>query len=475
MKTVNILTKIIYTILLLLSIILFGLIIYLNIIPYKYIVPMIIIYLIVLLLMAIVAFKNSFKLWIKISVNIISLVLSGLIITILVYLNTTLNFMDKIKASKYQIEEYYVIVNNDSTYNDIEQLNNKKLGIYDDISGNLDKSLNKLKETVNLEENKYNDFFEASYALMNTEIDVIVLSSSYKAIIEDIIKDFSSKTKIIYTIEIKIENEIENNEVNVTKEAFNIYLSGIDIFGSISLISRSDVNMVITINPNTHKILLTSIPRDYYVQLHGTTGYKDKLTHAGIYGINMSIKTVEDLLEESMDYYARVNFTTLINLVDAIGGIDIYSDTAFTAWGDRDCKFKVGTQHVGGKCALAFARERHAYTEGDRHRVQNQQDVIKAIINKTLSSKTLITKYSKILDSMSSSFQTNMPSNNIYDLINMQLDTMSNWDIESYSLDGTDSSGYTYSSGSELLYVMEPNYESIQIARYKINQIIEGR
>lgn len=209
--------------------------------------------------------------------------------------------------------------------------------------------------------------------------------------------------------------------------------------------------------------------------LHGTSGYKDKLTHAGIYGINMSLETIQDLLDMDINYYVRVNFTTLINLVDAIGGIDIYSDTAFTAWTNPKCIYRVGNMHLNGECALAFARERYAYQEGDRHRVQNQQDVIKAILNKVLSSTTLITKYASILESLSYSFQTNMPSNKIYELVNMQLDSMPSWEIKNYSLNGADSQNYTYSYSAEKLYVMEPDLETVETAKELIDIVEKGK
>ena len=137
---------------------------------------------------------------------------------------------------------------------------------------------------------------------MNQQNDAVLISSAYKDIIADEIEDFDKKTKILYTIQMKVENEVNVKEVDVSDEPFNIYISGIDIYGSISLKSRSDVNMILTINPKTHKILMTSIPRDYYVQLHGTTGLRDKLTHAGIYGINMSIQTIQDILDVDINY-----------------------------------------------------------------------------------------------------------------------------------------------------------------------------
>ena len=164
--------------------------------------------------------------------------------------------------------------------------------------------------------------------------------------------------------------------------------------------------------------------------------------------------------------------TTLISVVDSIGGIDIYSDKTFTAYTDRKCIYKLGNNHLNGKCALAFARERYAYKEGDRHRVLNQQTVLTAILNKTLSSKTLVTKYTSILKSLGNSFQTNIPQDKIYSLINMQLDEMPNWNINTYSLDGTDSKNYTYSYSRNKLYVMEPDYATVEKGKNLINNVI---
>lgn len=473
-KKINLISKIIYAILLIISIILVGIVLKLNVLPLKYLIPLIIVAILVLLGIGFISLNKKFKSWVKIFINFISVILIIIFIIALYYLNTTLNFMDNIKAEEYQIESYYVLVNEDSEYEEIQDIKGKSVGIYEDSNENYSEALKELKNEVKISEKEYNDYLEVGNALIDEEVDVILLSASYKSILEDIISSFETDVKIIYTIEIKVESNIEVNKVDITKEPFNIYISGIDVYGDISSLSRSDVNMVVTVNPVTNKILLTSIPRDYYVQLHGTTGYKDKITHAGMYGVDVSIKTVEELLDQDIDYYVKVNFTTLINLVDAIGGIDIYSDTSFTSAIDRGCRYKVGNMHLNGRCALAFARERYAFIDGDRQRVKNQQKVLTAIMNKTLSSTTLITKYSKILESLGNSFQTNIPTDNVYALINKQLDSMPSWSIDTYSLNGSDKSAPTYSSGSQLLYVMEPDINTVEEAKNKINSVMAG-
>lgn len=471
-KPIIIISSIIFLILLIISIILFGTVIKLNIIPVKFLYILIIGYIVLLIGIGIVSIKNKFKIWFKIFIDIISIIIIAVFSFLLFYLNSTLHFMNKIQAEEYQIENYYVLVNKNSNIKKLEDINT--LGILEKKDDNYTKALKELNDKTNYENKEYNSYIELGEALIDNNIDSILMTASYKDIISEIIEEFNENTNNLYTIELKYENKIEINEKDVIDEPFSIYISGIDIYGDITSVSRSDVNMIMTVNPSTHNILLTSIPRDYYVRLHGTTGYKDKLTHAGLYGINMSIETIEDLLDEDIDYYIRVNFTTLINLVDAIGGIDIYSDTAFRAWTDRSCYYKVGNMHLGGKCALAYARERYAYSDGDRHRVRNQQDVISAIMKKALSSRVLITKYTSILESMGDSFQTNIPSESIYELINKQLELMPSWTFDTYSLNGYDSSNCTYTFGSQRLYVMEPDENTIIEARNKIDACKEN-
>ena len=384
----------------------------------------------------------------------------------------TMNFMDIIGAKDYELENYYIIVLKDS-YNSISEIDGKVVGNYSNDKNYIE-AINKLDKKIDFKEKEFDDFEMASEALLDGEIDALFMSQTHKDMADEQVHGFQYLVDILDTISIKVQSEVVVKDADVTKDSFNIYISGIDVYGDIASVSRSDVNMIVTVNPTTHEVLLTSIPRDYYVQLHGTTGYKDKLTHAGTYGIDMSIATIDDLLEVDINYYVRVNFTTLISMVESIGGIDVYSDKEFKAFTDGKCNYKLGTNHLNGKCALAFARERYAYKEGDRHRVENQQAVLTAILNKTLSSKTIVTKYTGILNSLGSSFQTNMPQDKIYSLVNMQLDKMPSWNITNYSLDGTDGRNYTYSYAGSKLYVMNPDYKTVVKARELIDNLMEN-
>lgn len=468
-KKVDLFSKFMFIIYILISLITIGIIITLNILPIKYILIGLSIYAIITLIFGILLINKNIKKQVKLVVNIICILFIIIFCLVFNYLNKTLNFMDKILAKEYQIEEYYVLALKSSGYENVNQVTNLQIGIYNNDE-NYKKALDELDKKIDFKVKMYDNYVEVATALLENKEEVILMSSSFKIILEEQLDEFEENVKILDTISIKVKNESIAENIDVTKESFNVYISGIDIYGNISLVSRSDVNMIATINPKTHKVLLTSIPRDYYVQLHGTTGYKDKLTHAGLYGINMSVTTLEDLFEIDIDYYVRVNFTTLINLVDSIGGINVYSDKTFTAYTNPSCKYVKGNNKLNGKCALAFSRERYAYQEGDRHRVQNQQDVLTAILTKALSSKTLVTKYSNILESLGDSFQTNIPKDKIYSLVNMQLDEMPSWEIESISVNGRDSSNYTYSYSTGKLYVMEPNMKTVATATAKIKE-----
>ena len=233
------------------------------------------------------------------------------------------------------------------------------------------------------------------------------------------------------------------------------------------------MNQLVVVNPKTNHILLVNTPRDYYVRLAGTIGLKDKLTHAGIYGINKSIDTLEDLYDININHYLRVNFNTLVKVVDVIGGIDVYSDKTFNSFHIKGWTVSKGLNHFNGKEALAYSRERYAYIDGDHHRGRNQQDVITAIINKITTSKVLISKYNSILNVLDGSFQTDISTSGITSFIKYQLDKMPSWKVESIAVSGYNSYNYTYSMGYNYkLYVMEPDYDSIETAKEKIKEVL---
>ena len=256
--------------------------------------------------------------------------------------------------------------------------------------------------------------------------------------------------------------------VDVTSKPFNIYISGMDTTGKITEEARSDVNMIITVNPKTHKVLMTSIPRDYLVELQN--GEKDKLTHTGLMGIDETTSDVEDLLGIKINYYVKVNYNTLKDLVNSIGGITINSDKAFISYIGK-YRFVEGENKLDGAKALAYARERHAYSDGDNHRVRNQQEVLKAIVKKLTGSRTLLTRYNKILKYLAPTMEMNLTRSEVKALVKFQLGKNPKWKFESNSLEGFDAFSTVYSAGNQQLYVMKPDEESIKKARQKIKEI----
>lgn len=265
--------------------------------------------------------------------------------------------------------------------------------------------------------------------------------------------------------------------VSVTDDSYNIYISGIDITGNIDTVSRSDVNMIVTVNPKTHKVLLTSIPRDYLIKLPSANYASDKLTHTGAYGIDDTLGAVENLLGIDMNYYVKVNYSTVLKLVDSIGGIDVNSDYTFTTSGMKNIyTFHKGKNHLNGKQALAFARERHSFSDGDIQRNKNQQKVMQAVLKKVSSSKTLIMKYSDILGGIQDYMKTNFTGEEIRDLIKMQVRDMPNWKITKQNMVGTDSTEFCYSTGTDQeVSVVVPDATSMEKAVTKIKQVESGK
>ena len=404
--------------------------------------------------------------------TIVSMLVIAITVYGMTYINATKNFMSGILAKNFETVTYDVVVNSNGSYNNIHDLYEKNIGYNsNDKYYSLVKFQIRKDVKYNPKEYKAVDDFES--AIINGDIDSVVLSDNRYTMIKEENTEFANNTKVIkqYKVIVKREKKKKTSTKSTTKDAFALYISGIDTYGAISSVSRSDVNILAIVNPKTEKILLVSIPRDYYVQLHGTTGSKDKLTHAGIYGIDMSMNTIGDLLDTNVDYYIRLNFSTLTKSIDLVDGIDVYSDTTFTPWTNKGITITEGVNHMDGSTALAFARERHAYTTGDRHRGENQQAIITAMIKKMTSGK-YVTKYKKILSSLEGTFETSMSYDEITDLFKLQIDKNIDWDITSISLDGSGSYGSTYSMGSRQLYVMIPNQSTVNSAKEQINEYL---
>ena len=401
---------------------------------------------------------------------IIIILLSIINIVGIKYTQNTIKFIDNVTKIKYEKQTYSVIVLN-SNYKEISDLNDKKIGFLS-TNINYDKTTKKLDKKIDFKDNKYEDIGSLIAGIYNNEVDAIVIDEAYLDIIEDNHINFYNESKVIYTFSINVKTKDIVKKVDINKDPFIIYISGSDSRTGVETTARSDVNIVAVVNPKENKILLISIPRDYYVQLHGTTGTKDKLTHAGVYGIEKSITTIEDLLDIDINYYTKVSFNTVINVVDVIDGIDIYSDKTFKPHTNKSCDIYEGDNHLNGECALAFARERYTYLSGDRHRGQNQQAVITAIVDKLSHNPKYLVKYKDILEAIDGSFVTDLTYDEITSLAKYQLSELKEWKVESISLDGTGSMESTYSMGNIKLYVMLPDESTIETAKTKINEYL---
>lgn len=456
--------------------VLLGFICSTNIVPMKYFIILTVLLIIFMAFHGFFVIHKKTRIWILVVIDILAVIFASIQIFACVKIHETMSFLQENLGSKYETNIYNIVVNADSVYKSIADIEGSSVQIVQD-EDDMSSVENALLEKVNVTTD-YVDDVVAALTEVTTDKNKIILvnSGNYDAMV-NMDEDYSAKVRIIDTVSITTEVTIEETGIQVTSEPFVLYLSGIDT-RSNALPSRSlsDVNIILAINPKTRNILMIHIPRDYYVQIHGTTGLKDKLTHAGaIGGVELSMSTIEDLLEIEIPYYLRVNFNSVVNLVDAIGGIRIYSDVnySFTCWTDRSCSFNPGYNNVDGQCALAFARERHAYETGDRHRGENQEQVISLIINKITSSTTLINKYTDILNALNGTFETNLTTDDITSLVKMQLDDMRSWNISTVNVDGTGAMSPTHSYPNQNLYVMNPDQESIEVAIKRLNEILE--
>ena len=407
--------------------IVFGIMLYvLDMIPFKYLIIFYIVFGLLYLYLFITSFPKKIKNKFRIS-SCVFLILFGTIFGIgIKYLNDTMDFVGVISKDLFQKEVYYVMTLDDSKYKNIKDLDGKSIGIYSSKNG--EEAIKLLDKKIKSTSKEYKNVVELFEDLQDNKIDAVLINESTKNLLDTDLADMELKLKEIYKVYVSIEKTDIVKVVDITKKPFNIYVAGGDAYGSIDNVTNTDVNMIITVDPVNRKVLLTSIPRDYYVNLpsFGNDAY-DKLTHAGYYGIEESVKAIENLLDIDINYYVKVNFSTIEGVIDAIKGVDVYSDYSFNECAYGIYHFNKGMNHLNGKQALAFARERKSFSDGDIQRVKNQQKVLTAIIDKVTSSTTLVTNFSQILDSVGNSFSTNMETKSINRFIKMQLNDMRGW------------------------------------------------
>ena len=360
------------------------------------------------------------------------------------------------------------------------------IGEYD--TENISKAIALIEQTTGsaLALTEYSSTAEVVDALLNDQVDAVILNGVNVVLLteEEGYEDLMNKVRILHTIpldSLKEEPEPETNPdpeptvpeepKEITKDPFIFYVSGSDTRNKKFRISRSDVNILVVVNPVTKQVLLLNTPRDYYIPNPKGNGALDKLTHCGLYGAKCSMQALGDLYGIKVDYYAQINFTGFETLIDAVDGVTIYSDKSFTA---RDTKIKKGENYLNGAQALDLVRERYHVSGGDNGRGKNQMKVITAIIDKMTTGTTVIKNYSKILDSLEGMFRTSLKTEDLSKLVKMQLGDMASWNVQSFAVTGRGASEKTYSSPGHRAYVMYPNKESVAYASELVKRVLDG-
>ena len=432
---------------------------------------------VVTVLIVALAILCFFLIWSKKAKNLtLILLLLGVVIngTSLFAVSQFIGFTSRLNAtSNYSNYSMSVAVLADSPIDNISQVTSV-MGPTGTDKDNIQQLMNDLKASQNKEltVEESSSYLAAYKSLLAGDTKAIILNSVFENIIESEYPDYASKIKKIYTKELTKKVETPKD---VKGDSFNVYISGIDTYGPISSVSRSDVNIIMTVNRETKKILLTTTPRDSYVPIaDGGNNQKDKLTHAGIYGVDASIHTLENLYGIDLNYYARLNFTSFLKLIDLLGGVDVHNDQDFTSLHGK-FHFPVGNVHLDSEQALGFVRERYSLADGDRDRGRNQQKVIVAILQKLTSTEAL-KNYDSIIKGLQDSIQTNMPLETMMNLVNAQLESGGTYKINSQDLKGTGRMDLpSYAMPESSLYMMEISDSSLESVKAAINDVMEGK
>ena len=387
--------------------------------------------------------NSRLRCWVKNVITFLTFIVMILEILFLVYGTSLLKFASSITDTGLRVETYGVYVKNSSMYSDIKDLNDKTLSyLYIPNDVETKETLNKIdeKEGINIDVDSKDTLEELLDYLLEDSTDAIFMNTSFESIAKEEYPEKYHELKCIYTIDKVNYVKTEKSEKNITKDTFAVYISGIDTSGKVASSARSDVNIIMVVNPTTHQVLLINTPRDYYVPLH-TSGKNDKLTHAGLKGIEESANTLADLYDVKTDYYVRVNFTSFIKVINSLGGITVNVSKSFC---EQDSKrnfenqicLKKGTQTLTGEQALAYARHRKTLSKGDMSRGENQMDIIEAMLKKAMS-PAILKNYSSIISALSGNVVTNMTSDEMINFAKMQVSKNPSWDFHMVSATGT--------------------------------------
>lgn len=443
-----------------------------NLIPMKYLSILIGVLVVLFLLMAYLQLGKSVNKFNKILGKVLIVILTLILGGGNWYLYKTHSAFGAMTNVGKDVSVISVVVLKDSKIKKIDDLKNKSMGLVKlgdtKVQKEALKEFNKdTDNTVDIME--YNSYKKYLDALFDNKVDAVLLNEGSRGLVEDLVSNFENKTRVIKEYKIETEAKDIAKNVNVTKNPFNVYITGIDTYGSLATVSRSDVNMIVTINPKTHQILMTGVPRDFYIPQVCQGNQLDKLTHTGIFGVDCTIDSMENFLGIDLNYYARVNFSSLINIVDALDGIEVNSPFDFNAQGYH---FNAGVNHLNGEQTLAFVRERYSFNDGDRERSRNQMRAVEGIINKAIS-PAIIQNYTSVLEAVSGSFQTNMTQKEMTNFVKAQLNSMSGWDIKQIQISGRGSTEWTPANGFNA-YVMIPNQATVDNAVRLIKKVENG-
>ena len=400
------------------------------------------------------------------------------------YINKTRSAINSISGETTEVTQMAVYVKSDDAADSVEATAGYTYGILSSLDReNTDGAIEHLKNQfgTDVQTKEYAGLTELADGILNNEVNAMLLNNAYLSVYEDMdgYTDFGTKVKEVGTVD--VETQIQAAEESTPIEpittanggkVYTIYLSGIDTRGEMTAKSRSDVNIIATVNTDTHEILLVSTPRDYFVPLSISGGAPDKLTHAGIYGIDVCMDTLGMLYDIDINYYFRINFGGFVKVIDALGGITVNSDYDFDSKNILGYHFNKGENYVNGEQALIFARERYAFQEGDRQRGKNQMEVIRGVVKKALSPE-ILTSYSSILSSLDGCFGTNITYEEIAQILQQQLTNGGDWTIVSYSVDGTGATEKPYSM-SQKAYVVVPNYDTVNKAKSLMEKVRNG-
>lgn len=458
------------------------LLLYLNMLPMKYFVPASAAMFVMIAYVVVTQFSKKFRLLGK----LISIIFTVLFIVASVMVNRANTVLNSITGANQKTDVVSVFVLAKDTAESVSDVISDDCGILKVLDREkTNQTIQHLEDDAGakLKLKEFDDIQSLTEALYAGNVRYIIINEAFISMIEDIqygedsfpYQFFRTETKKLSSK--KIVTVIENNtpevEKNITSEPFIVYFSGIDVTGPISTTSRSDVNILAVVNPATYQILLLSTPRDYYVPTTVSGGVRDKLTHAGNYGVDCSMGTLGMLYDINIDYYFRVNFTGFVDVIDALGGITIYSDYDFYTLHEGAHIVK-GENQLSGKEALGFARERYAFSDGDRQRGRNHMTVITAVIKK-LASPAILNNYSSLMSSLEGSFEVSLSADDISALVKYQLDKMPNWNIQTYSVSGPGDRQTTFSAPSFSAFVMQPDTAYVANAKTLIQQVLTGQ